>query len=782
MLFRSYTGNVAGIRIGEPEAGNATPINVVLSGMIDVSGNTSGTNFLNVLSHVAQVIDATAATFVGTTDPFAIEDLVDHAMDDASLGLVVWNPNNVYVTPNSGSIQRGVDAVSDSWTVNVAPGAYSTGVKIGKPLSLHGEPGATIELGSMDWISIAANDVTVEGFTITGRPFYFALEAGMSYFGAGAYKNIRIANNHFLAGIVPIWFENVSDSVIEGNTFARSGPDLWWADNVTIRDNDISHAASSGMWVYFSKDVHISGNQIVGGSHPDGTGDTGIHSQNNEDLQIIENIISGFLAGEGTSYNHGVAGAGINEYSGYGTSVLRNVLSGNSVGVRVLDSGGSAATMVIHYNSIIGNTDYGVFVYGGLPTGSDWKYWDYDQYGPATQDVNAALNWWGDADGPSGEGTGSGDAVSTNVIFSPWLGTNPDGNSTLVGVQITDPMTIIVAPVGPPPAGGYLNAAITGSNELPAEDTIEVRHGTYDASVPIEDGVTMVSEVGSAAHTELTGPITIAASDVLLGRLGQGFTIRGPITVGAGKDASTVHINWNDIFDFVINGGDNTLDATFNFWGEDGPDTLGLVAINPILPESSDVIVSYMSDFDLNALQAIDFSYLLDELNKEKRALVTLDLMATFFFSMDEALELIDEYGWSHIRNALRWCDGDYDQFVTLLVGYAVGGHRGAGGGGALAGEIEIYPAGGGVPLVLELLNPITGEVVDDAMVSYSVCRTLPDGTVAIVAFGVMTYDGDLGAFTFDVDTTGYEPGVYDVYLGTDDGRSQHFQIEVTAD
>lgn len=36
--------------------------------------------------------------------------------------------------------------------------------------------------------------------------------------------------------------------------------------------------------------------------------------------------------------------------------------------------------------------------------------------------LNAENNWWGDCSGPSGIGTGSGDAVSANVDFNPWLG------------------------------------------------------------------------------------------------------------------------------------------------------------------------------------------------------------------------------------------------------------------------------------------------------------------------------------------------------------------------
>ncbi len=35
--------------------------------------------------------------------------------------------------------------------------------------------------------------------------------------------------------------------------------------------------------------------------------------------------------------------------------------------------------------------------------------------------VDATLNWWGDASGPSGEGPGSGDSVTSNVLYDPWF-------------------------------------------------------------------------------------------------------------------------------------------------------------------------------------------------------------------------------------------------------------------------------------------------------------------------------------------------------------------------
>ncbi|WP_144180803.1 hypothetical protein, partial [Pseudomonas sp. Kh14] len=35
--------------------------------------------------------------------------------------------------------------------------------------------------------------------------------------------------------------------------------------------------------------------------------------------------------------------------------------------------------------------------------------------------LDATYNWWGDESGPSGVGSGTGDAVSANVNYSPWL-------------------------------------------------------------------------------------------------------------------------------------------------------------------------------------------------------------------------------------------------------------------------------------------------------------------------------------------------------------------------
>jgi parallel beta-helix repeat protein len=77
----------------------------------------------------------------------------------------------------------------------------------------------------------------------------------------------------------------------------------------------------------------------------------------------------------------------------------------------------------IRHNDIHGNV-CGVFCTGNDTISENSIYQNY--YGAIISSctVNAKRNWWGSADGPSGDGPGNGDSLrSTNatVIFEPWL-------------------------------------------------------------------------------------------------------------------------------------------------------------------------------------------------------------------------------------------------------------------------------------------------------------------------------------------------------------------------
>jgi parallel beta-helix repeat protein len=85
------------------------------------------------------------------------------------------------------------------------------------------------------------------------------------------------------------------------------------------------------------------------------------------------------------------------------SNIVRDTVDAGSirgVGISVISS---STGVEAHDNNIEGNASFGMQVDGTSGV------------------VNATNNWWGASDGPSGGGPGSGDAVTTNVDFSPFL-------------------------------------------------------------------------------------------------------------------------------------------------------------------------------------------------------------------------------------------------------------------------------------------------------------------------------------------------------------------------
>ncbi len=645
------------------------------------------------------------------------------------------------------SIQRAVSMIQGlGGTVYVAPGGYAepTEILISGDVDVVGTDGETTILtpgpgfaGSY-LFRIVGGEGNISNLTLDGTG---NLYGGVRYTGPGT----GTLDNNIIKNIV-------------SGTYSGFGV-VVYADDVTVSNNVLTNIGRVGIWVG-GQDAVVTGNQYTGKGAVDSL-DYGIEVGFGGSATIIGNTITDCLA---TASSDGSASAGIlvSDLYGLGTAatIIGNVLSNNTYGIAAGYGDADASVIVARFNSITGNSILG-----------------YRNPSVVVTD-DAALNWWGSAEGPTHAGNpdGAGDAVSDNVIYSPWLGSNPDGDALLPGVQITDPLYIVVAPVGPEPTGGYLNTAIGGSNEITGvgAHTIGVRAGTYDASEPVTNAVSLLNEGGSAAQTVLTGPMSLASGNVRVGRFGQGFTVLGPITVGAGVDASTIHINWNCLFDSVTNEGLNTLDATFNYWGEDGPNTVGDVAIFPLLPVCADTIIEYIQGLGLTPLEAIEYAEMVGLNVDELDALLVVQLMREFGFGRGEAEEIVDEYGWFLVSHALSMAFGEYEEFSTLLLGYALGGPAGGGGG-----ETEVHVVGDTIPFSLELLHPVTGEPITTGAMTASVLHTDENGDTWFVALEIMTYSEEEGRFVCSLDTTGYAPGIYEVVLGSRDLRHHWFQIEL---
>jgi hypothetical protein len=333
-------------------------------------------------------------------------------------------------------------------------------------------------------------------------------------------------------------------------------------------------------------------------------------------------------------------------------------------------------------------------------------------------------------------------------------------------VQVTGPVLIVVDDVGPAPAGGYLNQAIAGANELPYADTIEVRHGTYDASTPITGPVTLISQQGSASSTTLTGPMSLRSGGILIGLPLRGFTITGNVTVEALVDAASSRINWCNLYGTVTNNGIGTFDARYNYWGtqayaEIDARTIGDIAVDPYLPENADDAYHHVLDL-IGAGVAVDLDHAIDQL-------------------------------WAMTRLGLGV--GTYVNYLGAAGAGAFGaglpGAEVAGGAGGLVLEGEV--AGGAAGLGLEaygayvagepiqghfaLTDPVTGQPIAFAAVTV----TLVDEAGKLVSWGLATYDSETGEYRFSINTAGLAPGTYKLIVQEATGKPQAFTIEILA-
>jgi len=217
-------------------------------------------------------------------------------------------------------------------------------------------------------------------------------------------------------------------------------------------------------------------------------------------------------------------------------------------------------TVDIHANDVTNNFQ-GIFIFGGSAGGTyggpyvvpDGRIYDNNIAGNAAYgiDVDPAAtggpldargNWWGAADGPSGAGPGSGDGVSANVAYCPWLdGAYPGGALTSnSGVAIN---------LDTGEAFCSIQAAIDDADTLDGH-TIAVSAWTYDESVVIDKSLHV--QGAGAASTSIapaSGPaVLVRADDVTV----EAFTLTGSNTWALDMDGGSGTT-------FPAGGVDNTL-------------------------------------------------------------------------------------------------------------------------------------------------------------------------------------------------------------------------------
>lgn len=330
---------------------------------------------------------------------------------------------------------------------------------------------------------------TVDGFDLMGSTFT-ATSFGAPFVRIGVYQandggistltNFQAMNNIFenqsLAGI---FVEEIQDSTISGNVFSGSYTGIIInkaastsgvsVNDVLITDNDFtdhtgraiffgSAGAGLGSGVVISDNrisqsvgaltgnrgaittnfpsalshalLEITGNTFTySGLFSGGASTTwGIHLSGDGPVEITQNQFKGAnIISSGTP-----PFAAIYIESNHSSRGLREdpvTITGNDImnfvhGITVYDDAGAAGGLPggvmidVHVNNIVGNSAFGIF--NGTTPGM-------------SEPIDATDNWWGDSSGPGGEGPGSGDAISENVIVTPFL-VSPQSNNVVLSI------------------------------------------------------------------------------------------------------------------------------------------------------------------------------------------------------------------------------------------------------------------------------------------------------------------------------------------------------------
>ncbi len=316
------------------------------------------------------------------------------------------------------TIQYAIDRAGRGDTIVVGPGTYNEQLNISKSIILTSPTGdyltssVVLTGGGSGWALVtvenAASGSVIQGFrfekvtsseavifgdvgahdiAVKSNSFVDCAGSAIFLYDTGdrnSYRGWLIANNR-VDGIIGtgkagLWLGTLADSEVTGNTIERiNGPAivLRHVENVTISNNRISNFLVAGILVpetispRWGSRLFVSSNLINGTAQPSRG-----QIETPDGIQIVSYVTSVYIKG--------------------------NALIGNASGCVVSGSEPVASNIHVNFNSIYGNTGYGVQNLSG-------------------GQLDATNNWWGASDGPSNTGKGSGDGVSPGVEYEPWL-------------------------------------------------------------------------------------------------------------------------------------------------------------------------------------------------------------------------------------------------------------------------------------------------------------------------------------------------------------------------
>lgn len=317
------------------------------------------------------------------------------------------------VVQEGESIQQAVNAASPGDVIAIEPGTYNETVRVNtsditiraadpsNPPNVTYEPNVPVQNATFE---VLASGTVLSNLTIerVGHPNrsndnptaavvivpvdHERPDCTFSFSGCNDVTKDVLVEDNTIVGDFPLNDSNGGVGITDGADYVFGFDIAGDASNITIRDNEIrGFSGGAGLVADFGgtiSDVEITGNYIHdnyaeqnGSAEGVGVGFARNTTQGSfDDIRVTDNRV--------TNNDYGVRVAGPDDDSN----------------LTYVD----ASAITVNYNDIEGNS-----VWGAVNNG--------------TNTLNATYNWWGNETGPSGEGDGEGDAVSTGVAFDPWL-------------------------------------------------------------------------------------------------------------------------------------------------------------------------------------------------------------------------------------------------------------------------------------------------------------------------------------------------------------------------
>ncbi|MEZ4887871.1 MAG: hypothetical protein R3E32_24300 [Chitinophagales bacterium] len=335
-------------------------------------------NSLNAATHTVCALGCDFTTIQAAIDAAAANDIID--IQDA-------NHTEGHITVSqSVTIQgQGKNVTTVSSSYNTASSGH------GNPASawIITAPGTTVHIKDMTLDATGIDTYTAlrfqDGGSVDNVAFNEIKHSSSPYLGIAiqvqdghvditncTFTNIGRIGVHFRAGVID---PATISGTFTNNTYTGKG-DGDWLDYALDISGDVT--------------VTITGNTI--------TGNTGEASSDGSTSAGIL-ITTYFPAGENLPND---------------ITITSNTITGNTVGVSIgFDPAADVSVATINNNDLSNNPSGGIVNVSPSAT------------------VDGSMNWWGDASGPSGEGSGTGASVSPNVTFGSWatslaqLGLNP---------------------------------------------------------------------------------------------------------------------------------------------------------------------------------------------------------------------------------------------------------------------------------------------------------------------------------------------------------------------